>query len=71
MRLFETSTGLQYFPEKFRCNLKFYESDFFLIPLSTTFSIPKILGFLFLRKMAYLGSEMRKIKLQKIVGEFL
>ena len=32
---------------------KFYESNFFLlIPLFTAFSNPKILGFLFLRKIA-------------------
>ena len=44
----------------------------FLIPLPITFLNPKILGFLFLRKISYsLGSEMWKIKLQKIVGNLL
>ena len=33
----------------------------FLIPASNTFSSPKILGFLFLRKIVNLGREMQKI----------
>ena len=39
----------------------------FLIPLCIAFSVPEILGFLFLRKIAYfnLGSERGKIKLKK------
>ena len=41
----------------------------FLISLSDTFLNPKILGFLpNERQIAFPGSEMRKIKLQKIVG---
>ena len=43
-----------------RWYLKFYESEIFLIPFSIAFSNPKILGFLFLRKMAKLSSERRK-----------
>ena len=43
----------------------------FLIPLSIEFSNPKIWGFLFLQKTAYLEREIRKIKLQKIVGNLL
>ena len=56
-----------YFAENFRCNLKFYV---FLIPLSLEFWNPKICGFFFLpkKRTAYLGSEMRKIKLREIVG---
>ena len=42
-----------------------------LIPISIAFSNQKILCFLFLGKLLNLGSEMRKIKLQKIVGEFI
>ena len=44
----------------------------FLISLFITFSNPKILGFLFLRKRVKkklnLGSELQKIRRQKIVG---
>ena len=45
----------------------------FLIPLSIEFSNPKIPNpkFLFLQKTAYLEREIRKIKLQKIVGNLL
>ena len=43
----------------------------FLIPLSIAFSNMKILGFLFVRKMAKLRSEMQKINLQEIVGNLL
>ena len=35
----------------FRCNFRFYEVKIFLIPLSIALSNPKILDFLFLRKM--------------------
>ena len=44
--VFSKLSGLQYyFPENFRCNLKFYESEISLIPLSIGFSIPKISGY--------------------------
>ena len=43
--------GLQYyFPENFRCNLTYFESEIILIPLSITFSNLKIFGFLFCKK---------------------
>ena len=63
---FSKLLGLQYyFPENFRCNLTFYESDNFSnsslhrIFESENFRFPN------------LGSEMWKIKLQKIVGNLL
>ena len=43
----------------------------FLIPLSIAFSNPKILGFLFLRKIAQSKEWNAKIKLQKIVASLL
>ena len=55
----------------FRCNLTFYESKNFLIPLSITFLNPEILGLLFCEKYPNLGSEVWKIKLPKILGNLL
>ena len=51
----------------------YYESEiFFLFSLSIKFMNPKILGFLFsTKKKPNLGSEMQKIKLQKIAGNLL
>ena len=45
----------------------------FLTPISITFFNPKILGFLafFYEKKKFLGSEMWKIKFQKIVANLL
>ena len=43
----------------------------FLIPLSSIFLNPKIFRFLFYEKYPNMGSEMWKIKLQKIVGNLL
>ena len=49
-----------------------YENEIFLIPLSITFLNLKVLGFLFLQKLAQDGpSKMWEIKLQKIVGNLL
>ena len=67
--VFSKLQGLQQkFPENFSCNLKFYGG----ISLFITFSNPKILGYLFLRKRAKkklnLGSELQKIRRQKMVG---
>ena len=51
----------------------YYEIEIFMNPLSVTFLHPKILDFLLslYEKQPDLGSEMRKIKLQKIVGNLL
>ena len=53
----------------------YYESEiFFVFSLSIKFMNPKILGFLFSTKKSLtwgLGSEMQKIKLQKIAGNLL
>ena len=38
------------FPKNFRCNLTYYDSETFLIPLSIAFLNPKMLGFLFSTK---------------------
>ena len=43
----------------------------FLIPLSITFSNPKVLGFLFCKKNSVTWQWNVKIKLQKIVGNLL
>ena len=52
LSLFEITRAslLPYFPEMFRCNLTFNESENFLIPLSITFLNPKNLGLLFCEK---------------------
>ena len=52
--VFSKLQGLQYyFPENFSCNLTFYETGwFFPIPLPIIFLDSKILGFLFLRRIA-------------------
>ena len=59
------------FPKILDAILNFTKVRIFLILLAITFLNPKILGFLFLRKMAKLRSEMRKINLQKIEGNLL
>ena len=69
--VFSKLLGLQnQFPKKFRCNLSFYEcknfSNSYLNHIfeSEDFRSP----FFFYEKQHYLGSEMWKTKLQKIVG---
>ena len=49
------------------------ELESLLTPLSITFLNPKIFSFPSMRARlkAYLGSEMRKIKLQQIVGLYM
>ena len=47
-KVFSKLQGLHY---QFRCNLALYESEFFFIPLPTTFLNLKILGFLFPSKI--------------------
>ena len=42
-----------------------------LLPIQITLLNPKILGFLFYKKIKFLGSEMRKINPQKILGNLL
>ena len=51
LSLFEITRASALFSENFRCNLTFYGSENFLILLSIIFQDPKILGFLFLRKI--------------------
>ena len=69
--VFSKLPGLRYyFPENFRCNLKFYESEIF----SDSFfnRIFDSENFCFLcEKLLNLGSETWKIKLQRIVGNLL
>ena len=55
----------------FRRNLYFYECENFSNSYLNHTLNPKILGFLFYEKQHYLGSEMRKINLQKILGNLL
>ena len=71
--VFPKLQGLQYyFPEHFRCNLTYYETEHFSdsfphhIFESWSFSFP-----FFIEKRPKLGSDMWKIKLQKIVGNLL
>ena len=62
------------FPKILEAIWRFTRARIFLIPLdlSITFLNSKFLGFLFLQKIVYdLGSEIWKIKLQKIVGILL
>ena len=47
------------FPKILDAILSFTKKRLFLILLSAAFSSPKILGFLFLRKTANLGTKMR------------
>ena len=61
--------GLEdHFSEKFVCNLTHYESA-----LCITFLNSKILGFLFYKKSRFIawGEKLRKITLQKMVGNLL
>ena len=75
LSLFEITRALVLFSRQFQLQLhskSFTKGIIFLIPLCIAFSIPNISGFLFLRKNKLnLGSEMRKIKLQTIVGNLL
>ena len=70
-------SSLQYiFSKYFRCNLTFKESrNVSNLPLSITliFDYPKIFRSPFCMKnsLTCMGSEIRKIKLQKILGIFL
>ena len=60
------------FPKILDAILSFTKVRIFLIPPSIACLNPKILGFLFLRKKkANLGTEMRKIIIQKILGNLL
>ena len=52
-----------YFPENFRCNFKFYESENFSDSSLNRILNAKMLGFLFYEKWANLGTEEQKIKL--------
>ena len=55
------------FPKTLAAIESFMKVKIFLIPLCIVFSIPSILGFLFLRKKKLnLGSEMGKIKLKNL-----
>ena len=63
---FPNYMGSQYYPENFKCNLKFYEVRiffWFLSPSGAFLNLKKNLGFLFRQKIANLVSETRKIKL--------
>ena len=68
--VFSKLLGLQnYFPKKFRCNLSFYECKNFSISyLNHIFESEDFRSPFFYEKQHYLGSEMWKTKLQKIVG---
>ena len=69
LSLFEITRTSELFSRKMQMQfIVLRKRDFFPIRLSIPFSNPKILGFLFLREIASSGSEMRKIKRQKIVG---
>ena len=58
LSLFELVQGLQYdFPENFRCNLPLNERENFSDFLSMTLLNPKVLDFLFLRKIAFPGER--------------
>lgn len=57
-----------YFHENFRCSLKLYENNNFLISLSVAFLNPNTLASLFLRKKPNLRIEMREINHMRIVG---
>ena len=76
LSLFEITGALVFiFSRQFQLQLhckSFTKGRIFLIPLCIAFSIPNISGFLFLRKKELnLGSEMGRIKLQKILGNLL
>ena len=48
----ELETFRNYFPENFRCNFTYYESENFSVPSLLAFLNSKIEGFLFLLKKA-------------------
>lgn len=73
LSIFEIKRALVLFSRTFQPAIKsFTKVRIFLIPLSIAFSFPNILCCLYLRKTKLnLGSEMGKIKLQKIIGNLL
>ena len=70
LSLFETTRASYYFPENLDAILSFTKVRIFLIPLLIAFLNPSQVSF-FYEKQANLGTEMRKIKLQKILGNLL
>ena len=59
------------FPKMLAAIKSFWKVRIFLIPLCIAFSIPNISSFFFYEKKLNLGSDMGKIKLQKIIGNLL
>ena len=68
LRLLEITRASVLFSRKFYMLLNVFKSEHFQYSFPTTFSNPKILGFLFSKKELNLGSEMRKINLRKSYG---
>ena len=62
----ELETFRNYFPENFRCNFTYYESENFSVPSLLAFLNSKIEGFLFsTKKSLTLGMKCEKLNFRK------
>ena len=62
----ELETFRNYFPENFRCNFTYYESENFSVPSLLAFLNSKIEGFLFSTKKGLtLGMKCEKLNFRK------
>ena len=62
----ELETFRNYFPENFRCNFTYYESENFSVPSLLAFLNSKIEGFLFsTKKSLTLGMKWEKLNFRK------